>query len=93
VLAEQYDAPVMVDDSHAVGFVGPDGAGTPELFAGQDRLDIVTGTLGKARRRVQGVRQRPGRDRRATAATIAAIPVLQLCRAGGGGGGVPDGAG
>jgi glycine C-acetyltransferase len=47
-LAEQYDALVMVDDSHAVGFVGPSGAGTPELFGVQDRVDINTGTLGKA---------------------------------------------
>jgi glycine C-acetyltransferase len=47
-LAERYDALVMVDDSHAVGFVGPTGAGTPELFGVQDKIDIVTGTLGKA---------------------------------------------
>ena len=47
-LAERYGALVMVDDSHAVGFVGPNGAGTPELFGVQDRVDIVTGTLGKA---------------------------------------------
>ncbi|WP_029137642.1 glycine C-acetyltransferase [Nakamurella lactea] len=47
-LAEKYDALVMVDDSHAVGFVGPGGAGTPELFGVQDRVDIVSGTLGKA---------------------------------------------
>jgi glycine C-acetyltransferase len=47
-LAERYDALVMVDDSHAVGFVGPTGAGTPELFGVQDRVDIVTGTMGKA---------------------------------------------
>jgi glycine C-acetyltransferase len=47
-IAERYDALVMVDDSHAVGFVGPTGAGTPELFGVQDRVDIVTGTLGKA---------------------------------------------
>jgi glycine C-acetyltransferase len=47
-LAERYDALVMVDDSHAVGFVGPTGRGTPELFGVQDRVDIVTGTLGKA---------------------------------------------
>jgi glycine C-acetyltransferase len=39
---------VMVDDSHAVGFVGPNGKGTPELFGVQDRIDIITGTLGKA---------------------------------------------
>jgi glycine C-acetyltransferase len=47
-LAETYDALVMVDDSHAVGFVGPNGAGTPDLFGVTDRVDIVTGTLGKA---------------------------------------------
>jgi glycine C-acetyltransferase len=47
-LAEQYDALVMVDDSHAVGFVGPNGGGTPDLFGVQDRVDVVTGTLGKA---------------------------------------------
>jgi glycine C-acetyltransferase len=47
-LAGQYDALVMVDDSHAVGFMGATGAGTPELFGVQDRVDIVTGTLGKA---------------------------------------------
>ena len=47
-LAERYRALVMVDDSHAVGFVGPTGAGTPELFGVQDRVDIVTGTLGNA---------------------------------------------
>src|SRR5665647_2136367 len=38
----------MVDDSHAVGFVGPSGAGTPELFGVRDRVDIIAGTLGKA---------------------------------------------
>jgi glycine C-acetyltransferase len=47
-LAEQYDALVLVDDSHAVGFVGEGGGGTPELFNVVDRVDIVTGTLGKA---------------------------------------------
>jgi glycine C-acetyltransferase len=47
-LAERYRALLMVDDSHAVGFMGPTGAGTPELFGVQDRVDIVTGTLGKA---------------------------------------------
>ncbi|MEO6886834.1 MAG: glycine C-acetyltransferase [Jatrophihabitantaceae bacterium] len=47
-LAEQYDALVMVDDSHAVGFTGPSGAGTPELAGVQDHVDIVSGTLGKA---------------------------------------------
>ncbi|GAA3209721.1 hypothetical protein GCM10020256_07190 [Streptomyces thermocoprophilus] len=47
-LADRYDAMVMVDDSHAVGFVGPTGRGTPELHGVQDRVDIITGTLGKA---------------------------------------------
>jgi glycine C-acetyltransferase len=47
-LADQYDAMVMVDDSHAVGVVGPTGRGTPELHDVTDRVDIVTGTLGKA---------------------------------------------
>jgi glycine C-acetyltransferase len=47
-LAEKHDALVMVDDSHAVGFVGENGRGTPELHRVADRIDIVTGTLGKA---------------------------------------------
>ena len=47
-LADKYDAMVMVDDSHAVGFTGKTGAGTPEFFGVQDRVDIITGTLGKA---------------------------------------------
>jgi len=47
-LADKYDALVMVDDSHAVGFVGDHGRGTPELCGVEGRIDIVTGTLGKA---------------------------------------------
>ncbi|HET7326893.1 MAG TPA: glycine C-acetyltransferase [Nocardioidaceae bacterium] len=47
-LADAYDAMVMVDDSHAVGFVGDGGRGTHELFGVMDRVDILTGTLGKA---------------------------------------------
>lgn len=47
-LAERHQAMVMVDDSHAVGFVGARGRGTPELHGVTDRIDIVTGTLGKA---------------------------------------------
>jgi len=47
-LAEKYGALVMVDDSHAVGFMGATGAGTPEHFGVTERVDIVTGTLGKA---------------------------------------------
>ncbi|MCR1160523.1 glycine C-acetyltransferase [Paenarthrobacter sp. UW852] len=47
-LAEKHDALVMVDDSHAVGFMGPTGAGTPEHAGVSDRVDIYTGTFGKA---------------------------------------------
>jgi glycine C-acetyltransferase len=47
-LADEFDAMVLVDDSHAVGFVGRHGRGTPELFGVADRVDILTGTLGKA---------------------------------------------
>ncbi|AAQ59326.2 glycine C-acetyltransferase [Chromobacterium violaceum] len=47
-LAERHDALVMVDDSHAVGFIGETGAGTPEYCGVSDRVDIYTGTLGKA---------------------------------------------
>ncbi|HZZ20851.1 MAG TPA: glycine C-acetyltransferase [Opitutaceae bacterium] len=47
-LAERYGAILMVDDSHAVGFMGPNGGGTPEHFGVTDRVDLVTGTLGKA---------------------------------------------
>ncbi|GMA19342.1 2-amino-3-ketobutyrate coenzyme A ligase [Arsenicicoccus piscis] len=47
-LAEEFEAMVMVDDSHAVGFVGPSGAGTPDHFGVRDRVDLLTGTLGKA---------------------------------------------
>jgi glycine C-acetyltransferase len=47
-LAERYDAMVMVDDSHAVGFVGPGGRGTHEHHGVIGRIDAITGTLGKA---------------------------------------------
>lgn len=47
-LSEKFRALVMVDDSHATGFVGAGGRGTPELFNVRDRVDILTGTLGKA---------------------------------------------
>lgn len=47
-LAEKYDALVMVDDSHAVGFMGEHGKGTPEHCGVMGRVDIITGTLGKA---------------------------------------------
>ena len=47
-LADKYDAMVMVDECHAAGFIGPTGRGTVELKNVMDRVDIVTGTLGKA---------------------------------------------
>ena len=47
-LAEEYDALVMVDDSHAVGFMGKNGRGTAEECGVEGRVDIITGTLGKA---------------------------------------------
>lgn len=47
-LAEKYDALVMVDDSHAVGFMGKRGRGTPEYHNVTERIDVITGTLGKA---------------------------------------------
>jgi glycine C-acetyltransferase len=47
-LADKYHAIVMVDDSHAVGFIGAHGRGTPEFCGVSDRVDIYSGTLGKA---------------------------------------------
>jgi len=47
-LAERYGAMVMVDDSHATGFIGPSGRGTPDHFGVAARVDIITSTLGKA---------------------------------------------
>jgi 2-amino-3-ketobutyrate coenzyme A ligase len=47
-LAERYGALVLVDDSHAVGFIGDGGRGTPEKFGVAERVDLITGTLGKA---------------------------------------------
>ncbi len=47
-VAQRYGAMVMVDDSHAVGFIGERGAGTPELCGVDDRVDLYSGTLGKA---------------------------------------------
>jgi len=48
ILAEKYDAMIMVDDSHATGFTGPTGRGSAELCGVQDKIDIFTSTLGKA---------------------------------------------
>ena len=78
-LADEYGALVMVDDSHAVGFMGETGAGTPELFGVADRVDILTGTLGKALGGASArVHVRPRRDGGAAAAAFAPVPVQQL---------------
>jgi glycine C-acetyltransferase len=47
-LAEKYDALVMIDDSHATGFIGKTGRGTPEYYGVGDRIDVITSTFGKA---------------------------------------------
>lgn len=47
-LADKYDALVMVDDSHATGFLGPNGRGTPEEMGVSERIDVLTSTMGKA---------------------------------------------
>ena len=72
----------MVDDSHAVGFVGERGRGTPEFCGVEGRVDILTGTLGKALGGASGgyTAGRQG-DRRAAAAALAAVPVLEHARA------------
>ena len=78
-LADKYSAMVMVDDSHAVGFMGPNGAGTPEHHGVQERVDIVTGTLGKALGGASGG-YTSGRKEivELLSATIEAVSVLQL---------------
>jgi glycine C-acetyltransferase len=97
-LAEQYDALVMVDDSHAVGFVGEGGRGTPAYCGVADRVDIVTGTLGKALGGASGgytsgrqeivdwlrQRSRPYLFSNSLAPTIAAttLGVLEMLRSG-----------
>ena len=47
-LADKYDALLMIDDSHAVGFIGPNGAGTPDHYGMPERVDLLSGTFGKA---------------------------------------------
>ena len=75
---------VMVDDSHAVGFVGRGGRGTPELLGVVERVDIVTGTLGKAMGGASGgyIAGR-ARDRRAAAPALAPLSLLEQHRAAG----------
>jgi glycine C-acetyltransferase len=47
-LAKKYACYTYIDECHATGFIGPSGKGTPELFAVQKEIDVVSGTLGKA---------------------------------------------
>ena len=61
-LAEKYDALVMVDDSHAVGFIGAHGRGTAEYCGVMGRVDIITGTLGKALGGASGGYTSAGKD-------------------------------
>src|SRR3984957_17807269 len=93
-LADRYGALVMVDDSHAVGFIGPNGRGTPEHCGVLSRVDIITGTLGKAlggasggyvaarREIIELLRQRSRpylfSNSLAPGITAAALPVLDL---------------
>ena len=84
-LAERYDALVMVDDSHATGFFGPTGRGTPEHCGVAARVDILTSTLGKALGGASGgFTGEPARDRRAAAPALPALPVLEHAAAGDG---------
>ena len=77
-LADRYDALVFVDDSHAVGFIGEHGRGTPELCGVQGRVDIYTGTFGKALGGASGgYVGGASRDRRPAAPAVPALPVLQ----------------
>ena len=81
-LADQYDALVMVDDSHAVGFLGQRGRGTHEYRGVMGRIDILTGTLGKALGGASGgyTSGRAG-DHPDPPPAVAALPVLQLAAA------------
>ena len=77
-LADRYDALVMVDDSHAVGFIGPNGGGTPDHWGVTDRVDIVTGTLGKALGGASGgYTSGRFRNRRVASPTLSPISFLQ----------------
>ena len=86
-LADRYGAMTMVDDSHAVGVLGAHGRGTPEHHAVVERIDIVTGTLGKALGGGGGGYTSGRREIVALlAAALAPVPVLQRDHAGGRGG-------
>jgi glycine C-acetyltransferase len=77
-LADRYDALVMVDDSHAVGFIGEKRPGHPEYCGVMGRVDILTGTLGKALGGASAAATpRAARDHRLAAPALPAVPVLQ----------------
>ena len=81
-LADEFGALVFVDDSHAVGFVGEHGRGTPEFCGVADRVDIYTGTFGKALGGASGgYVVVAARDRRPAAPAGPAVPVLEHARA------------
>lgn len=78
-LAEKYGALVMVDESHAAGFIGRTGRGTIEHCGVHGRVDIVTGTLGKALRRRYGrIYGRAERSNRNATPTFTPVPFLQF---------------
>ncbi len=81
-LADQYDALVMVDDSHAVGFVGANGRGTHEYCEVMDRVDIITGTLGKALGGASGGYTAGKRGGGVVASAFTPLSVLQLAGSG-----------
>ena len=92
-LADEHDALVMVDDSHAVGFVGPRGRGTHEHHGVMERVDILTGTLGKALGGAQrGLYVGAAGDHRIIATTVPAVFILEYGRAADCGG-EPEGIG
>jgi len=80
-LAERYDALVMVDDSHSVGVLGDSGRGTHEHCGVMGRVDILTGTFGKALAARVAATRRPQGDRGDAAPALAALPVLELAGA------------
>ena len=81
-LAEKYDALVMVDESHSAGVVGATGHGVSELYKTYGRVDIYTGTLGKAFGGALRIYHRPQGDHRLTASAQPSLSVLQLIGSG-----------
>ena len=77
-LADKYDALVMVDDSHATGFIGKTGRGTHEYCDVMDRVDIITSTLGKALGGAMGGFTSGKRNHRYASSKIETLFVLKL---------------